>query len=85
MILMSLNLTSLKEVLGFKLLATPIRYVLAQLEPLPIMLPLVNIDCASSPEWISRVHALTIQSKQEDTFFMNAKDLMGIGTQEEIR
>jgi len=84
MILMSLNLTSLKEVPGFKLLATPIRCVLTQLEPLPIMLPLVNIGCASSLEWISRVHVPIIQLKQGDTFFMNVEDLTGIGTQEEI-
>ena len=84
-ILMSLNPTSLKEVLSFKLLVTPIRCVLVRLEPLPITLPLVNIGCASSLEWISRVYTPTIQSKQGDTFFMNVEDLTGIGTQEETR
>ena len=58
--------------------------MLMRLEPLPIIIPLVNIGCISSLEWISLVHAPTIQSKQGDTFFMNAEDLMGIGTREEI-
>ena len=78
------DLITKKAVLGSKPSDVPIRCVLAQLEPLQIMLLLANIGCDSFLTWIFRVHVQTILSKLEDTFSTNAKDLLGTGTQEEI-
>jgi len=46
---------------------------------------LENIGYDSSQTWISLVHATTILSNREDTYYMNAENSMGIGTLEETR
>jgi len=74
-----------KEVCGFNSLATPIRYVLKLPEQSLIMCPSESTDFVSSQMKIFCAYAMSIQSSQEDIFFMTAKDLMGIGTLEETR
>ena len=72
-----------KEVHGFNLLATPIRYVLELPEQSLIMRPQESTDFISSQMKIFCAHAMSIQSSREDIFFTTAKDLTGIGTPEE--
>ena len=48
------------------------------------MPPLRSINFGFYPTWTFHVYATIILSSREDTFSMNVKDLMGIGTQEEI-
>jgi len=71
--------------LGFKLLATLIRYVSELSEQLPTMFLLESTGYDFSLTWISRVYAIIILSNQEDIYYMSAKDLTGIGTPEETR
>ena len=71
-----------KVVCDFNLLTTLICYVLALPELLPVMLLLGSTDYDFSHAWTSHAHAIIILSNQGD---MNAADLMGTGTQEEIR
>ena len=85
MILTTLNHLQQMVVRGSKSLATLIRYVPVLLEPLQIMPLLENIGYDSSRTWISLVHATTILSNREDTYYMSAEDSMGIGTLEETR
>jgi len=84
MILTLLNLCTLKVVHDFNCLAIPIHYVPAPLELLPITALSESIGYNFSLAWTFCAHATITQSSQGDIFFMSAKDLMGIGTQEEI-
>ena len=45
---------------------------------------LESIDLDSYLTWTFHIHTTIILLSQEDTFSMNVKDLMGIGTREEI-
>ena len=80
---MLLNRPIRKDVRGFNSLATPIRYVLELPEQSLIMHPSESTDFVSSQMKIFHAHAISIQSSQEDIFFMTAKDLTDIGTPEE--
>jgi len=78
------NFIKSKGVHGSNCSAIPICYALVQQEQLPTMLPLESIGYNFFRVWTFRVHATIIPSSQEDIFFMSARDLMGIGTLEEI-
>jgi len=54
------------------------------LEPLPITALSESIGYNFSLAWTFYAHATITQLSQGDIFFMSAKDLIGIGTQEEI-
>ena len=85
MISMLLNHLTPEVVPGFKLLATLICYVHALSEQLPTMFQSESTGYNFSQTWISHVHAITILSNQEDTYYMSVKDLTDIGTLEETR
>ena len=78
------NLLTPKVVHSFNHLATQIYYVSVQLEQLPTMFLLESIGYDFSLAWTFCVHATIIQSNQGDISFMSVRDLMGIGTLEEI-
>ena len=71
--------------LGYKPLASRIRFVLTLQEQLPTMLPLGSTGYDFSLTWISCVHVTTIRLRWGGIYCMIAKDLMGTGTPEEIR
>ena len=70
--------------LGSKPSAIRIRFALTLQEQLPTMLPLGSTGYDFSLTWTSCVHVTTIRSSREDIYCMITKDLMGIGTPEEI-
>ena len=72
-----------EEVPSFKLSATLIRYAYALSEQLPTILRLKSTGYDFSQTWILHVHATTILSNREDTYYTSVKDLMDIGTLEE--
>jgi len=49
------------------------------------MLLLGSTDYDFSRAWTSHAHAIIILSNLGDIYYMNAADLTGTGTQEEIR
>jgi len=71
--------------LGSKPLAIRIRFALVLQEQLPTMLPLGSTGYNSSLTQTLCVYVTTIRSSRGDIYCMIAKDLMGIGTPEEIR
>ena len=85
MMTLMLSNHSMQEVdLGYKSLASQIRFALALQEQLPTMLPLGSIGYDFSLTWISHIHVTTIQSRRGGIYCMIAEDLMGTGTSEEI-
>ena len=68
---------------GSNWLAIWTHYVLAQPEPLQIMLLLANIGLGSSWGKNLGVHAVITRLNQDNIFFMNVSDSMATGIQEE--
>jgi len=64
-------------------LAIRTHYVLAQLEPLQIMLLSANIGLGYSQGKNLDVHVVIIRLNQDNIFFMNVLDSMATGIQEE--
>ena len=70
---------------GFKSSVILILCALELLEPLPTMYQLGSSALGSSQMKILNVHAMNTLSKLEGIYSMNAEDLTGTGTLEEIR
>jgi len=79
-----LNCRTSKAALGSNLLAILTCSVPKLLELSQTMHLLGNIASGFYQTWTFRAHVTTTPSNQGDISFMSVKDLMGIGTQEEI-
>jgi len=80
-----LNYHTSREDCGFKPSDIQILFALELLEPLPTMHQLGNSVLGFSQMKISNVYTINILLRLEDIYSMNAEDLMGAGTLEEIR
>ena len=69
---------------GFKPSDIQILFALELLEPLPTMHQLENSILGFSLMKISNAHVMNILLRLEDIYSMNAEDLTGTGTLEEI-